>query len=116
MFGTNPQGKGIPQFQTTPIKLGVSMEERALKAYLVRRCDELGIYYRKFTSPSRVAVPDWILINNGKVVFIELKATGKKPSVSQEREIRAIRASGGYAACAASVAEIEFFISYLTEP
>lgn len=40
----------------------------------------------KFTSPSRRAVPDWLLIYNGRIVFLEMKATGKKPTTSQQRD------------------------------
>ncbi len=91
------------------------MLERTVKAYLLGRCKELGIYHRKFTSPGCVSVPDWILINNGKVVFLELKATGKVPTIAQWREIGRIIAAGGTASHASSVQEIEFILSYLIE-
>lgn len=91
------------------------MLERDVKNYLVKRCTELDIYHRKFTSPGRAAVLDWVLINNGKVIFLELKAPGKKPTAAQEREISRITAAGGYATWAASFEEIEFLLSYLIE-
>lgn len=91
------------------------MLERQIKDYLVKRCLELEIYHRKFTSPGCSGVPDWILVNNGKVIFLELKATGKKPSPLQEREINRINNHGGFATCASTKVEIEFLISYLIE-
>ena len=91
------------------------MLERQVKQYLVKRCKELDIYHRKFTSPGVSGVPDWILVNNGKVVFLELKATGKKPTAAQQREIDRLCSVGAYATYAMSYAEIEFLISYLIE-
>lgn len=46
----------------------------------------------KWTSPSRIGVPDDILISpQGKVIFMEFKQLGKKPTVMQEREHNRIR-------------------------
>jgi hypothetical protein len=46
-----------------------------------------GWLFYKWTSPSRIGVPDNILISPvGKVVFMEFKQLGKKPTVMQERE------------------------------
>jgi hypothetical protein len=40
----------------------------------------------KFTSPGTVGVPDRIvLIPDGRVYFVELKAPGKKPSAKQRK-------------------------------
>lgn len=91
------------------------MLERELKNYLVRRCKELGIYHRKFTSPGYNSEPDWILINNGKVLFIELKAKGKKPTEAQFRALDRLTDAGAYATWIASYEELEFLISYLVE-
>lgn len=91
------------------------MLEREIKSYLVKRCKELGIYHRKFTSPGNVSVPDWILVNNGKVLFLELKATGKIPTMAQQRELGRIAEAGGYSTYASSLEEIEFLLSYLLE-
>lgn len=42
----------------------------------------------KFSSPSRMNVPDRLFIfPNGQVLFIEFKAPGKKPTEGQQREI-----------------------------
>lgn len=70
------------------------MLERTVEKYLVDRCKEEGIYCRKVASPGRRSVPDRILIYEGMVLFLELKAPGKKPSRSQEREMEAITKAG----------------------
>lgn len=55
---------------------------------LVKRVEkELGGMCEKFTSPGRRSVPDRIItMPNGHIVFVELKAPGKKPSPLQERD------------------------------
>lgn len=46
----------------------------------------------KFTSPRRRSVPDRLfLFRGGITVFIEFKATGKKPTTGQLREIERLR-------------------------
>ena len=42
-----------------------------------------GVLQFKFTSPGRRGVPDRIFMINGKVFFIEFKATGETPSIEQ---------------------------------
>lgn len=91
------------------------MLERDIKKYLVTRCKELGIYHRKFTSPGCVSVPDWILANNGKCIYLELKAPGKLPTAAQQRELKRLNDAGMYATHASSYPEIEFLLSYLIE-
>jgi hypothetical protein len=59
-------------------------------------CDyakEKGILVYKFTSPARSAVPDRLMILNGKVWFIEFKRPGAKPTPPQEREHQRLRAA-----------------------
>jgi hypothetical protein len=48
----------------------------------------------KFTSPARHAVPDRLLLRNGRVIFIEFKRGGEKPSPPQEREHKRLRDAG----------------------
>ena len=45
----------------------------------------------KFISPSSKGVPDRILLNNGKVIFIEFKANKKLPTKLQNKIISNIR-------------------------
>ncbi len=62
------------------------MLERENCAYLASRCKELGFLLEKFASPGRVSVPDYIVTGRGRVLFLEVKATGKKPSEAQRRD------------------------------
>tara|TARA_R110000868_G_scaffold257970_1_gene515216 strand:- start:226 stop:519 length:294 start_codon:yes stop_codon:yes gene_type:complete len=46
-----------------------------------------GFLVYKFTSPARTAVPDRMFVHpSGHIAFIEFKATGKKPTLQQDRE------------------------------
>lgn len=70
------------------------MIESKIEAYLVKRCKEIGALCDKFTSPQRRAVPDRIITFGGRVLFVELKATGKKPTAAQVRDHERRRAAG----------------------
>lgn len=61
------------------------MREKAVEEYLRKRVRAAGGLAYKFTSPGNAGVPDRIvMLPGGMVVFIELKAPGKKPSPLQE--------------------------------
>lgn len=71
------------------------MLERDIERALVRRVANLGGICEKFTSPGRRAVPDRIVtMPNGVIIFVELKAPGKKPTPLQERDHARRRAMG----------------------
>lgn len=71
------------------------MLEKDVESALVRRVKALGGMCEKFTSPGRRSVPDRIVtLPNGKVIFVEVKAPGKKPSELQERDHQRRRALG----------------------
>ncbi|MGY2429573.1 hypothetical protein [Pseudomonas tolaasii] len=70
------------------------MLERDIEAYLVKRCKEIGALVDKFTSPQRRSVPDRLITFGGRVLFVELKATGKKPTEAQVRDHDRRRAAG----------------------
>lgn len=70
------------------------MLERDIEAYLVKRCKEIGALCDKFTSPQRRSVPDRLITFNCRVLFVELKATGKKPTEAQVRDHDRRRAAG----------------------
>lgn len=53
----------------------------------MRRVKGLGGLCEKFTSPGRRSVPDRIVtLPGGRIIFIELKAPGKKPTDLQARD------------------------------
>lgn len=70
------------------------MLERDIEAYLVKRCKEIGALCDKFCSPQRRSVPDRLITFCGRVLFIELKATGKKPTEAQVRDHERRRVAG----------------------
>ena len=71
------------------------MLERDVEKALVKRVKALGGMAEKFTSPSRRSVPDRIVtMPDGKIIFVELKAPGKKPTEAQERDHAKRRAMG----------------------
>ncbi len=71
------------------------MLERDVENALVRRVKRLGGTCEKFTSPSARSVPDRIVTMPGNVIiFVELKAPGKKPTELQERDHARRRALG----------------------
>ena len=63
------------------------MLERDVENYLVRRIKALGGMAEKFTSPGRRSVPDRLVsLPGGRIVFVELKAPGKKPTENQKKD------------------------------
>jgi hypothetical protein len=71
------------------------MLEKDIENALVRRVKTLGGTCEKFTSPGRKYVPDRIVtLPGGRVVFVELKAPGKKPTELQGRDHARRRALG----------------------
>jgi len=71
------------------------MLEKQIEDHLVRRIKALGGVAFKFTSQGRRSVPDRIcILPNAGLVFVELKAPGKKPTPKQAVEIARLRALG----------------------
>lgn len=71
------------------------MNETAIENYLRDEVKKFGGIAYKFTSPSRRSVPDrLVLVPGGQVCFVELKATGKKPSEAQLREHKRLEDMG----------------------
>jgi Holliday junction resolvase len=61
------------------------MLEKQIEQALVRRVKELGGTCEKFTSPGRRSVPDRIVtLLGGRIIFVECKAPGKKPTLAQQ--------------------------------
>ena len=71
------------------------MLEKDIENALVRKVKKLGGMCEKFTSPGRRSVPDRIVtLPNGKIVFVEVKNTGKRPTALQLRDHERRRALG----------------------
>jgi len=69
--------------------------ESVIEAHLVDQVKAAGGMAPKFKSPQRAHVPDRIvLLPEGRIHFVELKATGEKPNDGQLREHDRLRKLG----------------------
>jgi hypothetical protein len=93
---------------------GRALLERDIEAYLVKRCKEIGALADKFTSPQRRSVPDRLITFGGRVLFVELKATGKKPTEAQVRDHERRRTAGAEVVWLDSKEAVDAVIDALT--
>ncbi|WP_434302675.1 VRR-NUC domain-containing protein [Clostridium botulinum] len=71
------------------------MEESRIEKRLKKEIEKLGGKALKFVSPGVSGVPDRIvLLPQGKIVFVELKAPGKEPRPIQKYRIKELTALG----------------------
>jgi hypothetical protein len=79
------------------------ISESAIEKKVVAHCKTRGLLTYKFSSPAHRGVPDRIIMGGCKVLFLELKRPGQKPTPLQERELSRIRNEGVQAEWADSV-------------
>jgi len=72
----------------------LEMSESKLESQIVTLCSKLGLLTYKFSSPSQRGVPDRVIMGRGRVLFLELKNAGCKPTGLQERELERIKKVG----------------------
>lgn len=71
------------------------MMESTIEAYLRDRVKEIGGKAYKFVSPGNNGVPDRLVcLSGGQVIFVELKAPGKKPTALQLRQQEKLKQLG----------------------
>lgn len=71
------------------------MEEKRIEQKLVKMTSQSGGVALKFISPGCAGVPDrLVLMPGGKVAFVEVKASGRKPRPLQIRRISQLRRLG----------------------
>ena len=70
------------------------MRESTIENYLVERTKVAGGECRKLKWIGRHGAPDRIVMLNGQVIFIELKAPGEKAKPHQVREHERMRRMG----------------------
>lgn len=86
------------------------MRESKVEKALAEAVKACGGLCWKFTSPNLRGVPDRIVVTAwGKVLFVELKAPGKKPSPAQIERRKELEAVGAYWFLIDSVAEAKAF-------
>ena len=71
------------------------MREKDLERRMVRTVKNMGGLAPKFVSPGLAGVPDrLVLLPEGKIAFVEMKAPGKKPTSLQRLRHRQLRDLG----------------------
>lgn len=70
------------------------MKEKHLENELKKSVENLGGICWKLVSPGTAGVPDRICLKAGRIVFVELKAPGKKPRAIQNRRMAQLRDQG----------------------
>lgn len=70
------------------------MNEHHIEAQLKKAVEASGGLCWKLVSPGTTGVPDRICLKTGRVVFVEVKAPGKKPRPIQRRRMNQLQAQG----------------------
>lgn len=71
------------------------MLEKSVEMPVVKRAEAAGFFVRKVEWPGRKGAPDRVFAREDRgVVWIEFKAPGEKPRLSQIREHERMRAAG----------------------
>lgn len=70
------------------------MRERDVERHLVKRVKEMGGEVRKVKWLGRVGAPDRCVMLPGRLIWVELKAPGKKARMNQVLEHERMRAVG----------------------
>jgi hypothetical protein len=84
------------------------MRERDIETHLVKRVRALGGEVRKTQWIGRAGAPDRRVLLPGKApIWVELKATGKKPEPHQTREHNRMRRLGELVVVIDSIAGVE---------
>lgn len=72
----------------------MQIRERDIEFNVNRYAHQTGWVGYKFSSPQHAGVPDRLYIKNGKTIYIEFKAPGKKPRKLQEKVFEDMRRHG----------------------
>ncbi|HCG36002.1 MAG TPA: nuclease [Clostridiales bacterium] len=83
------------------------MREKAIEAKLVKAVKSMGGIALKMSSANYDGMPDrLVLLTDGKLAFIELKAPGKKLRPLQEKRKRQLEALGFLVFCIDAIEQI----------
>lgn len=84
------------------------MEESRIENYLKRKVEKLGGKAYKWAPVGVVGVPDrMVLLPGGKVIFVELKAPGKKVRKLQEFRAKQLRELGFRVECLDTIEKVD---------
>lgn len=88
------------------------MREKIVEKYLTKKVEESGGMCLKWVSPGTSGVPDRIcILPGGEVIFVELKAPGKKTKPRQREVIARIKELGHSVYVLTSIEEVERFFN-----
>lgn len=91
------------------------VSEKEIEKYLVMRTKEIGMPCLKYSNPNMVGYPDRIVVlPSGKVVWVELKSKGRKPSEIQWVRIKELRKMGHAVFIIDSKPEVDKLIGIIT--
>lgn len=90
------------------------MLEKTVERTLLMKVRRRGGLAFKFVSPGMAGVPDRVvLLPDGKIAFVELKAPGKKPRALQRYRMRQIEDLGFRVVVLDEIEQIEPFLKEL---
>lgn len=70
------------------------MLEKEIEASVVSYARKSGVLAYKFSSPAQRGVPDRIFVFNDRVLFVEFKRTGQKPTKLQYHQMKLLQEQG----------------------
>lgn len=70
------------------------MRESTLEEWAVALAKKNGWLVRKVSWIGRTGAPDRMFAKGGRIVFVEFKAPGKRPSLMQQREHKRMKSAG----------------------
>ncbi len=84
------------------------MEESRIEKYLKKQVEKIGGKAYKWNPTGVIGVPDrMVLLPGGKVIFVELKAPGKKLRKMQEYRAKQLSELGFQVECLDTIEKIE---------
>lgn len=93
------------------------MREQRIEQTLRIKVKAIGGLALKFVSPGVVGVPDRIvLLPDGRIYFVELKAPGKKPSPKQVKMAQILASLGHQVRVIDSMESVKEFINEIHSP
>lgn len=93
------------------------MLEKQIEQNLRIKVKSIGGLALKFVSPGMVGVPDRIvLLPDGRIYFVELKAPGKKPSPKQVKMAQILASLGHQVRVIDSMESVKEFINEIHSP
>lgn len=92
------------------------MNEQHIEQKLKAAIEENGGICWKLVSPGTSGVPDRICLMNSRIVFVEVKAPGKRARPIQQRRMNQLRAQGFTVLVVDSVDDIQEVLDALQTP